>query len=35
MVKMLLPAASPKSADESDALAIALAHSNTNKLLFL
>lgn len=33
MVKMLLPQASPKTADESDALAIALAHSNTNKQL--
>lgn len=28
MVKMLLPAAKPSSADESDAIAIALAHSN-------
>ncbi|MCL2757768.1 MAG: crossover junction endodeoxyribonuclease RuvC [Alphaproteobacteria bacterium] len=33
MVKILLPAAAPKSADESDALAIALAHSNTNPML--
>jgi crossover junction endodeoxyribonuclease RuvC len=28
MVKILLPAAAPKTADESDAIAIALAHSN-------
>ena len=28
MVKMLLPAANPKTPDESDAIAIALAHSN-------
>lgn len=28
MVKMLLPAANPKTPDESDATAIALAHSN-------
>ncbi|MDR0726995.1 MAG: crossover junction endodeoxyribonuclease RuvC [Rickettsiales bacterium] len=28
MVKMLLPAANPKNADETDAIAIALAHSN-------
>lgn len=29
MVKMLLPAAHPKTADEADAIAIALAHTNT------
>ena len=28
MVKILLPVANPKTADESDAIAIALAHSN-------
>ncbi|MDR1027720.1 MAG: crossover junction endodeoxyribonuclease RuvC [Rickettsiales bacterium] len=31
MVRVLLPAARPKTADESDALAIALAHSNTSR----
>ena len=31
MVKMLLPAANPKTTDESDAIAIALAHSNINR----
>ncbi|MBN1325144.1 MAG: crossover junction endodeoxyribonuclease RuvC [Alphaproteobacteria bacterium] len=31
MVKLLLPAANPKTADESDAIAIALAHSNMAK----
>ncbi len=31
MVRMLLPAANPKTADESDAIAIALAHSNMMK----
>lgn len=30
MLKILLPSANPKTADESDAIAIALAHSNTN-----
>lgn len=29
MVKILLPAAHPKTADEADAIAIALAHTNT------
>ncbi len=29
MVRILLPAANPKTPDESDAIAIALAHSNT------
>ncbi|MCL1902098.1 MAG: crossover junction endodeoxyribonuclease RuvC [Alphaproteobacteria bacterium] len=33
MVKILLPGAAPKSADESDAIAIALCHANTNRLL--
>jgi crossover junction endodeoxyribonuclease RuvC len=33
MVKILLPAAQPKSSDESDAIAIALGHSNTNYTL--
>ncbi len=33
MVRMLLPAAQPKTADESDALAIALAHSNMMKFI--
>jgi crossover junction endodeoxyribonuclease RuvC len=33
MVRILLPAANPKTADESDALAIALAHSNYSKCL--
>lgn len=28
MIKILLPAANPKTSDESDAIAIALAHSN-------
>ena len=31
MVKILLPAARPKTSDESDAIAIALAHSNTSR----
>ena len=31
MVRMLLPAAQPKSPDESDAIAIALAHTNMSK----
>ncbi len=31
MVRMLLPAAAPKSPDEADAIAIALAHSNMTK----
>ncbi|HOY47562.1 MAG TPA: crossover junction endodeoxyribonuclease RuvC [Alphaproteobacteria bacterium] len=33
MVKMLLPLANPKTADESDAIAIALAHSNMTKFI--
>lgn len=32
MVKMFLPAANPKSADEADAIAIALAHSNMSRI---
>lgn len=31
MVRILLPAAAPKTPDESDAIAIALAHANTTK----
>lgn len=31
MVRILLPGANPKTPDESDAIAIALAHSNTTK----
>lgn len=31
MVKILLPAAKPETADEADAIAIALAHSNTTR----
>lgn len=31
MVKILLPKANPKTADESDALAIALCHANINR----
>lgn len=31
MVRMLLPVAQPKSPDESDAIAIALAHTNMSK----
>jgi len=34
MVRMLLPMAHPKTADESDAIAIALAHSNMSKFSF-
>ena len=34
MLKILLPAANPKTADESDAIAIALAHSNMGKFDF-
>ncbi|MDR0741254.1 MAG: crossover junction endodeoxyribonuclease RuvC [Rickettsiales bacterium] len=34
MLKILLPAANPKTADESDAIAIALAHSNMSKFNF-
>ena len=32
MVKILLPTANPKTADEADAIAIALAHSNMSKI---
>jgi len=31
MVKILLPSAAPKTADESDALAIAICHANTSR----
>ncbi|MDR0967347.1 MAG: crossover junction endodeoxyribonuclease RuvC [Rickettsiales bacterium] len=31
MIKILLPAATPKTADEADAIAIALAHSNMSR----
>jgi crossover junction endodeoxyribonuclease RuvC len=34
MVKILLPAAMPKTPDESDALATALAHSNTSRYVY-
>ncbi len=34
MVKLLLPAANPSSPDETDAIAIALAHSNMSKFNF-
>lgn len=34
MLKLLLPAACPKTEDEADAIAIALTHSNTSKLKF-
>lgn len=33
MVKMLLPDADPKTSDESDAIAIALAHSNMSRFI--
>lgn len=33
MVRMLLPMANPKTADESDAIAIALAHANTRRFI--
>ena len=33
MVQILLPTAKPKSPDEADAIAIALAHTNTNDML--
>lgn len=33
MVRLLLPAACPKSPDESDAIAIALAHANMSNIL--
>ena len=32
MVRMLLPAAQPKTPDESDAIAIALAHTNMSRI---
>lgn len=32
MVKILLPTANPKTADEADAIAIALAHTNTMRI---
>ena len=32
MVRILLPGANPKTPDESDAIAIAIAHSNTTQL---
>ena len=34
MVQILLPAAKPKTADEADAIAIALAHSNMARFVF-
>lgn len=34
MVRILLPAATPKTPDESDAIAIALAHANMSKFGF-
>ncbi len=33
MIKLLMPTANPKTPDEADAIAIALAHSNTNKFI--
>ncbi|MDR1337522.1 MAG: crossover junction endodeoxyribonuclease RuvC [Rickettsiales bacterium] len=33
MVKLLLPVANPKTSDESDAIAIALAHSNMSRVI--
>ena len=33
MLKILLPAAKPKTADESDAIAIAMTHANMNSLI--
>lgn len=35
MVRILLPAANPKTPDEGDAIAIALAHSNMSRLTML
>ena len=35
MVRILLPAAKPKTADESDAIAIALGHANTTRFELL
>lgn len=34
MLSILLPAAHPKTADESDAIAIAMTHANTNSLVY-
>lgn len=34
MVRILLPAARPKTSDESDAIAIALAHANMSRFVF-
>lgn len=34
MVRILLPAANPKTSDESDAIAIALAHTNMTRFKF-
>lgn len=34
MLQILLPAAKPKTEDEADAIAIALAHANTSRLKF-
>lgn len=34
MIKILLPAANPKSSDESDAIAMALAHANMSRFTF-
>lgn len=34
MIKILLPMANPKSSDESDAIAIALAHANMSRFTF-
>ena len=33
MVRMLLPAVHPQTPDESDAIAIALAHANTRRFV--
>lgn len=33
MLKILLPAAKPKTADESDAIAIAMTHANMNSII--
>ncbi|MBP5794830.1 MAG: crossover junction endodeoxyribonuclease RuvC, partial [Alphaproteobacteria bacterium] len=33
MLKILLPAAKPKTADESDAIAIAMTHANMNSVM--
>lgn len=34
MVRILMPAAQPKTPDESDAIAIALAHANMTRIIF-